>query len=533
MSSRSTVPVLPLLGWAVLVVLATGLSAYALSYPLNHDVAWYLYVAGQMLDGEDLYLSFIEINPPLSTYLSVGPAALSSMFSRSIEPIAKGIVLLVSLLVVGWATLLVVRRASSPALPIVFAAALLASFLGLPGIDFGQREHLLMLFTTPYMIVLWRRSLRFETPRYVAVASGILAGLGIAFKPHFLVIWLALEAWCYPRTRSGRSWTALRPESVSAAATGVVYLAIVFAFHREYLDLVWNARDLYGRFNAQSRLDLLGSAYVVPLLAGLYLVRGRTSRTAGLAGMYVVFGCAAFLVMVVQGKGWSYHILPVLGGTVTFGTLLGLDEVRSWRWSVRPAALGRLVALGVLVAGTVVAVGSMVDRHLNERERRISELSARASYFDGAAPGAGVLLLTHRVEEGFPLVTRAELEWGSAFSHLWWIKALYEDPAGRKLEVRPPEEMGDLERRYVDALIDRMRVVEPAYVLVDTVARDYYGDRAFPYVRYLEQMPDFAEEWRSYERVGSLDGFTVWRRGERPVSKRSPNGLPTSGRTVR
>ena len=55
---------------------------------INHDVAWYLYSAGRLLDGGRMYQDiFVDVNPPLALYLTVPPvylARLTGMFSVDI-----------------------------------------------------------------------------------------------------------------------------------------------------------------------------------------------------------------------------------------------------------------------------------------------------------------------------------------------------------------------------------------------------------------------------------------------------------------
>ena len=35
---------------------------------INHDTAWYLYATRAWLDGAQLYVDIVEVNPPLSFY---------------------------------------------------------------------------------------------------------------------------------------------------------------------------------------------------------------------------------------------------------------------------------------------------------------------------------------------------------------------------------------------------------------------------------------------------------------------------------
>jgi hypothetical protein len=57
--------------WCLAAALAAlGLALIATGY-INHDVAWYYYAAGRVLDGARLYVDIVDPNPPLVYYLDV------------------------------------------------------------------------------------------------------------------------------------------------------------------------------------------------------------------------------------------------------------------------------------------------------------------------------------------------------------------------------------------------------------------------------------------------------------------------------
>ena len=73
---------------ALAVLFAIVSLHFRFSTYINHDVAWYLYSAGRLLDGGRMYQDmFVDVNPPLALYLTVPPvylARLTGMFSVDI-----------------------------------------------------------------------------------------------------------------------------------------------------------------------------------------------------------------------------------------------------------------------------------------------------------------------------------------------------------------------------------------------------------------------------------------------------------------
>jgi hypothetical protein len=58
-----------------------------------------------------------------------------------------------------------------------------------PGFSFGQREHACVLFAMPYLAAAVMRLQGGQSlPKPLAIAVGLLAGIGFAIKPYFLAV---------------------------------------------------------------------------------------------------------------------------------------------------------------------------------------------------------------------------------------------------------------------------------------------------------------------------------------------------------
>lgn len=499
--------------WLAVAALAVILAAYAISFPLNHDVGWWLYIAEAMLGGEPLYTSLIEVNPPLFGYLSMLPVALAGTTGMPVELIVELLMLGLIGFVVVWASRLAACTSLEPLSVPLLAAALVVGFIGLPGIDFGQREHLMLVLTTPYVFLLWSRSLGHAVGTREALLTGAAAAAGFALKPHFVVMFLALELWFAYRAPRRAMSSLIRPESIAIVGIGALYVLFVIALHPEYFSLVWEVRELYGGFNPQSRTALIGNGYIVVLAVGASLLWGRSGPDTRLAEFTLVFATAAFLIMVLQAKGWSYHLYPILHSAGVGSVLVFWRDVRRRNWSLRPESLGSLAMLVLLGVALASVTTTRIDRHTFERDRREGELATRAAFFEDLRPGTPVLMLSDRLEDGFPLVQRADVDWVSPFPSLWWIRAQYDRrPAENDGPLPVPQASTALEREYLRLLVRRVRAHEPEYVLVDASQQAWFGDRPFPYLEYLELSHDSRGMLRDYRKREILDNFEVWQR---------------------
>ena len=64
---------------------------------MHHDVAWYLYATGRLLDGATLYRDIIDLNPPLIFYLTTPAVWIARGLEYSSIPVFKVYVLLIAI----------------------------------------------------------------------------------------------------------------------------------------------------------------------------------------------------------------------------------------------------------------------------------------------------------------------------------------------------------------------------------------------------------------------------------------------------
>src|SRR5262249_57922068 len=79
------------------------------------------------------------------------------------------------------------------AAPLSIFAAVGTVLLVLPGPEFGQREHLLVAAALPYLCIFARSLDGGPTQPAGETIAGILAGVGCALKPQFLLAFVLLE----------------------------------------------------------------------------------------------------------------------------------------------------------------------------------------------------------------------------------------------------------------------------------------------------------------------------------------------------
>ena len=494
--------------WAPRIGLAAWLGALVWYLPgaINHDTAWSLYSTGRWIDGARFYVDLVEINPPLNFYLHVPPVMFSRWTGLGLMPSF----VLWTFLLVALALLLCVhitrqQRKSEPYIWTVLLAGSLVTSLVVPRASFGQREHIAVVLSLPYLFgfAVRRAGGRVETS--AAMLSGFLAAVGLALKPYFLLVPLMFELAGVIRARSLKA--ALRPDSCVLVVSGLIYGISIPIVHPEYLgELVplalatysWGFGVPLGQFLVQgSTLMLLG------MLATYLVVRPRMRRPE-LTDPFWLAAVGFFGAYLWQMKGFPYHTGPVLA--LTFIVLLPL--------ALRGPLVGehglleppqRLVAfLGVLVIATLFASGG---RYPSSRDTPLFQLIQRE------APNGTVAALATNMSFVFPLVIEADLTWASRFPTVWPVPGVWRAFHG---SGRPPTEDQRLELVEImdwtrRAVAEDLRDFRPDLVIVDVRPRkSVFDPLEFDWLTWAAEDSLFREVWLDYRYLELIGPVAVY-----------------------
>ena len=482
-----------------------------LSY-LNHDTAWYLHAGAQFLDGGELYRDvFVEVNPPLAFFLALPPvilARLSGLFAVDLF-VVYFYLLIVASLIATW-RLLSADDGVSPAARRGLLILATVTMTICPADQFGQREHFLMVLVLPYLVFagLSIRGLRLAWP--VALGLGLVAGLGFALKPHYLLVPLALEAYRFAITRRWLTW--LRPETLGLAATVAIYAAVVVWVTPDYLSrIVPYALEVYNQAYQNPLWVVLWRIETVMLPVGciVHFATRRNQQMPQLGDVFMIASAVFFIAYATQLKGWSYHLYPassclILGYGALF--LNHLTAPRSKSIAPVPRSLTRGIAVASLVL-IAILVGNDAA-HLGYKNRFTDIMTP---YVERYARNGSIAILGSNVWPGFPLVNYSRVGWSSRFPTLWLLPgAIQKRHSG---EVADPALLDEMEAFTRDSVVADLSAQPPDVVIVDDrEKKSYFGAAPFDYLAYFGEDPRFARIWSNYVWVAEEVGFDVYRR---------------------
>ena len=224
-----------LLPWISIVILFAAAVALRHVLAANTDVSWLLTVAERVLDGQRLYVDVVETNPPMAVLVYMPGIVIARALGLPVEIVTDSLMfaaIFVSLAIVAR----ILKHSSLPnADSWLLAPLAFAAFAILPMQAFGQREHIAVVELLPLLAVFAVRMKEEAPSTWMIVVSGCGAGLAVSFNPQFVAIVCAVVCLAIYL----RSWKAVfAPESLIAAAIGLLYAAGVVAFYPEFFTVI-------------------------------------------------------------------------------------------------------------------------------------------------------------------------------------------------------------------------------------------------------------------------------------------------------
>jgi len=501
-------------------LLAAVWSLWQFQAPINHDSAALLHFADRWLGGERLYVDLIDINPPLVFVLNLIPAGLARMTGLGSATLLTGTVIAAAAAVTFAAWRLFAREAAAranlagpPSLaPLLLPAAILA-VLVTPS-ELAQREHLATLFAIPYLVLAGLRLDGVRVPLGSRIAIAVLAAIGFALKPHFLLIPAAIEGYAlWQRGRAG-----LRdPVPWTMAAFWIAYAAATWIAFPAYVHVVMPmAITLYDRLGDTSLGVALSDGLlpievaIVALGAVAFLAaRSRHARTLTL------FAAMAAVTTVIQGKGWHHQWLHASLGLMLLMAAVTVAAVD--RWSVAVATdRRRFQATASTIALCFVYFVQATDAPPWYRAARFhsGQLGDQIALIESEPDRAAFLSLSPGIFPFFPMINYTGTRMAMPYMSLWILQGLYKDCPARGPQVfTAPEDMGRAERAVFDGVAAGFAQGQPKFLVIDRIpGMPTCDDQVFDYLEYFQRHPAFAEAFRGYDLYRSFDRYIVYRR---------------------
>ena len=504
---------LPILVSAAVVALAAYPEARV---PLNGDAHWILTMAGRVLDGQHLYRDILEINPPLIVWLQLPVVWLARLLALPPPLVYRlgvfALALLASWAAAGFVAASKARRLAGWSLPACLAAVLLV-----PAGAFGQREQIITALLLPLVALAAARMDGGAPSRRGAIAAGIAAGIGIALKPFFVLLWVLLLAVRSAHARRVR----VEPEDAAIIAVGAAYLATVAVAAPAFFEVIRVFGAAYAAFTpAHSVGYLLANAATVWAVAATVAWLVRREPRSGLGKALAASLAGAMLAALLQGKGWTYHYVPA----VSFSVLLGFLALAS-----RPSSLpddpgaglrriSRALAAFLLLLAWVPLAQRMAGRLGRAEGRPTRSVRQLASAVARERDARTILVLAADMTSALSWISDLGLTERSSFPFLWVPAVAYRTRwnGNPQVALRSRGRMGTAEGSAYDAVVSDLVRHTPDVLVVETRKKNeeltgFPG--GFDHLVYYGRDARFAKCFLEFRLSAVLDDYLVFRRG--------------------
>ncbi len=462
-----------------MIVAAILAAAFFIQMPLvlNADLGWLLTLDEKILDGRKLGVDIFESNPPLSVYMYM-PAVLLGRVT-GIAP--EFIVIALVLVEIAGALIIIDRAASAAGLAQAERSAstwTLAFLLAiLPGIIFGQREHMAVIALTPLVAITAMRWRGFE-PGRISILAGLGAGLSIGVKPFLiLVIGLPIILNAVRRRSLGPLFV---PEAWAVAGVGLCYAAAIAFLFRAYL---FNYVPMVSEAYLPIRTELT-TLIVVPfvvLWASIILLRlvaRQNPKAWSDATPWMAASIGGALAFLVQGKGWPYMALALCAFAIAAPLLhRGANALRA----------------PVVIAST--AIVALTGLYLSQPPPGFPPM---APHIKAIVDHPRLLTITDHIALGHPLVRQLEGFWaGSSCAQLLAGGAIWQEKFLQLTQAKR-EKLDAVIHSEQRQLLTDLRTGRPDVILVDTYLFSLYR---FDWLAWANSDPDIRTELQDFREV--------------------------------
>lgn len=483
---------------------------------LGHDQYGLLWEARRLLSGAELYGSqLVEPNPPFIIWFSVIPVILSTVLHIT-ETTAFHLLVFVMISASTLWSARIARRYSlfsDVSIQVLLALAIFAAESPMRVLLFGQRENLLIICVIPYAIAA-ALDVMHTLPAYERIGLGVVAGFGVCFKPHQVLVIAGIEIAVVIMARSFRH--LLSPEFLAAVLTCLLYVGAIALYTPRYLTQALPLlQDTYWALGSHSIPYL--ALHQVPemctvlllFLAAFGFLKKRCDRRAIICLLFAsIFASIAY---DIQHTSWGYHLYPALTFIALAAAVLVILAARTLLMS-HDAVPSRALAGAVAVVLCTFVI-------FEQRTKPDAAMPSDGGAFAGLTKDDTVYIFSPGAEF-FPVAYRRNLKWGSRFPCLWLLPSIIQNsPGGRALAYRDlpfkklsPGRVADLATMQRTELAADLDYWKPAVVLVQRCPCDFIYSDSFDMIEWFSRNAAFRKPWSHYDKQSSIPGFDIYKR---------------------
>lgn len=479
---------------------------------LNGDVASLLYDTELFLSGGTYVKDFFETNPPMIFILYAPIVILKKITDFNVKTLMYLYVIFFAFISLTICNALL-KRILAPQdsyLRNVMIFILVVTFLIIPVIDFGQREHVLFILGMPYVLAVVVRAKGIAISVTIASLIGLMGGLVFSLKPFFLIPIILVECYLIIVRKSITSW--LRVESLWMLGVMVVYVAYVFAFHPLYFSVLM---PLISRFyfigTSESWLVIFSMPKVIfcVFIAGYYLIFFEKHNFPELSKVLFLSLMGFIAAFMVPRSPWGYHVFPAYG----IALLLSVIYVYTlWAKDINQQLLKKKEMIFIMLASfalpcilIIKEVFLIIQYYQSDNYKILRAKIKTMPYHSIYCFSATTTAIC------FPHATQNNKEFAGRFPLLWWVRGVRIMESKYGHHNLPTDIMRD-KNFLVDALAYDLNHYKPELVIEYKYDRTFFLPKGYDYPTYFLERENFKKAWLHYQLLEDVGSYRFYRR---------------------
>jgi hypothetical protein len=404
-------------------VAAGWLLRRSLDWPLIGDATIFHFIASQFLMGAVPYRDVFDINMPLIYFIHsavIATAGMGDVAWRAFDLTSAAFVSSLILMLV-WP--------AGRAVAILAVLVVLVTHLLLGPFSAGQRDFLMSIPALAAALASAKAAEDRQHDRFYLMLVGVFAMAAASIKPSGMLL-LLLPVFTMPK----RDWRELRWVIIGAAGTGILVFGTLAA--RGGLEpLITTMQELMPRYASLGRTvsEMSGDVVVwlaptagLALAAVLNISAPKPPRVRAMIGLSL-FG---LIHVLVQGKGWFYHVYPLGIGLACWGA-----------WSLASLPPWRAAACLIVTAITPIWLAQEEALIRTRMYQVLHSASAMQAALEERLPRGARVQMLDSDNGAFLAMARAGMR--QATPHIQWFSLIFAEDSVRRdfltaLEDDPP-----------------------------------------------------------------------------------------------
>lgn len=478
------------------------------SIMVSPDVSYLMHAAWELFQGGRYGSQIFETNPPMILYLYLPVHLLVKMVTSDIIFALRIYILFLSLISFGMCFYLLKKAIPHDRF---YQYSLLLTLLWvlflLPVYAFGQREHLLIIFTLPYVFsrVLFLQNKSIS--RTIRFLIGVLGGLGFALKPFFIIPFAFLELYGIFKKRS--IFAAFRIESLTIVCVIIGYLISILIWQQEYIDIILPlVFKYYFPFFIKSFAELFLKPGVIFCFATIttFMVFYSSDHYKALGVTLWLTLLGMILAYIIPRQTWYYHLYPAisLSYLLSMHCLVQLCSGKSVRSKTFFLCLLSAFVFIVPLYSYFILLTSV------QAFKKNSPILPIEKFINTQKGERSIYCFSFFTSDCFPLVYNTKTRYAERFPSLWWYKGISEtEKINNPLAAR---RLAQDKKFLIESISEDLNHLKARWVIVNEYNFRGVEYPGFNVIDYFSQNDKFREAWKNYHYQEKMGRYHIYER---------------------